>query len=218
MDAFSENKVVGSISGKLHDISGPTIVPGQISGAIHISGENQWVNFGSFPKECLGSFDYCPYGFSMSFWIKVGNKTSDKSMNILTSGGINDRYAVALSNLDGNLKLRCRFKSLVWKGDSVYAFKTFVWEFMTFTWHADYGVDMYVQGILITQIPKGMPDKSIPKNPKYSGVEINDFLLGAGSARFTVSRMGQFTMDQLSIYNSRLTPHEVQVLFKTRKK
>ena len=54
-----------------------TLVRGVVGNAIYTNGMNQWVTFGSHKDRCFGNTSRCDQGFSLAFWLKLGERTEN---------------------------------------------------------------------------------------------------------------------------------------------
>ena len=61
---------------------------GIVGNAIHVNAVNQWVTFDSHKDRCFSNTSLCDQGFSLAFWLKLGERTEGSGCKfVLNQGG-----------------------------------------------------------------------------------------------------------------------------------
>lgn len=115
----------------------PLLAPGKFGNALVLNGKNQYIDFGGRKDKCLANLDYCNFGISIFFWVKVSEY--DYNMYLLSTGneGIKIYY-----NL-GYIYITVDHDRKSWRM-SVPKVTENEWHFLELSWHPDFGLSFYV--------------------------------------------------------------------------
>ena len=130
-DTIDGATIQNTVHGRVHTVAG------KIGGAIHLDGQQSFVDLGDRSGTCLGDLSMCQYGLTISMWINFGAITN--GAHILDSGNHGFRLYI-----DGR-RLRVEFQRapVTWatSWDGLHVGR---WYFVEVSWHPDEGLRVWV--------------------------------------------------------------------------
>lgn len=114
----------------------PSIVTGKINGALHLNGNQQYLDVGDFGHNCYGNLEKCRHGITGSMWVNFRN-LRDNTYYLSNGGGIRIYYE------NTNLRFVFQTPGQEW----VVPIKNPAqnkWQFVEYTWHPDKGLQVYI--------------------------------------------------------------------------
>ncbi|XP_056012893.1 uncharacterized protein LOC125678424 isoform X7 [Ostrea edulis] len=126
---------------RLH--GGPQLVQGVIGYALHLDGNNQYLDVGIHDNECLGNLQKCSNGITVSSWLNFKDYT--KNMYILSTGN----NGIRMYQKAGETIAVVHQNGKEWEV-AIPNLEKQVWHFVELSWHPDFGLNMYVNNTLVS--------------------------------------------------------------------
>ena len=187
------------IIGKVHNIT--TLTTGVVGNAIYVNGINQRVTFGSHKDRCFGNTSICDDGFSLAFWLKLGERPVDKKCKrVLNSMDIHhaNGFSVCLFN-SGKLRASVTLERGKFKAKTNVLAKH-IWHHLGITWINAAGLTILLNGAFHSNTP------DITKAPEKEWPHETEVTLGA-LARDPIDAvyMAEVTVDELYFWEKWMT-------------
>ena len=212
MDKISSitNNLVGAVPGIVY--GDPSIVSDAKSGgALYLNGVNQWVDLGNQRQKCLGNLEWCPNGFTIALWLKMGTKSAaGTTLFYISSGGhTSASHGITMYKKNDILGASFRTKSRRWTCMNLMSVSNEVWYHVTLTWRADIGVKFFLNGC-----PRNMLQPCPSVSQIVTSTPYNNFILGSrNSGTIPNTYMGECYLDKMMVYEDVLDLHVIWSLF-----
>ena len=142
MDDAVNGLLLGDIPGTLH--GGASTIPGKVGTALHIRGNNQYVDYGLHLDKCYHNPDKCSGGITVALWLNVHTYGSD----ILDTGATHAQafgYYMYI-NSDHSIKISVKDTSMYHQYQAP-EFPLNEWVHLVFTWPSNAGlIHLYING------------------------------------------------------------------------
>lgn len=169
----------------------PQLLPGKVNNAIDLNGDQQYIDLGENHEECLGNLEFCRFGVSLFFWLKINQY--DNNMYILSTGidGIrvyyNQDYILVTLNNDR--------KS--WR-ISVPELSRNTWHFVELSWHPDKGLSLFIDYKLQSHVGNvDIPQQAVQDQSHFYIGRPNSYDVQGQSFNY-----GDLAIDELEIWYS----------------
>ena len=150
MESVVGNILIGNIFNGT--IEKATVADGYLGSGLSFDGVDDWLDLGNHRDECLGNTDLCPDGFTLSMWLKRGQKVPIPrgELYYITSGGHTfQSFGFALySKMLNTLSFSTTTTTLKW-GPIEVSVEPGPWYHVVATWHGRTGIRLFIDGCLL---------------------------------------------------------------------
>ena len=176
--------------------------------SLETDGKGAWVNFGSFVNTCLSEPSLCPYGLTVTLWIKYAILDNNGIQYFMGTSGTKEGLRGFLIYQDfpydreDHLAVKVENGTVLWKRS--FAVPRDTWTHVTFTWDDRDGLVIYANGSAVGGEPDG-------KTTKPQDVYFTTFTLGRPNNKMVFSKAAY---DEIAMWERKLHPKEIEAVFK----
>ncbi|XP_062614011.1 uncharacterized protein LOC134275752 isoform X2 [Saccostrea cucullata] len=169
----------------------PQLVQGVIGYALHLDGNNQYLDVGSHQDECLGNLQKCSNGITVSAWMNFKDYTDN--MYILSTGN----NGIRVYQKGGETFAVVHQNGKEWEV-AIPNLEKQVWHYVELSWHPDFGLNMYVNNTLVAHSAY----TNVVPNVGRSGTRV---YVGRSNADDTgeTTRTAMMTVDEMEVWYGR---------------
>ncbi len=182
--------LLGTVDGEVH--GGAVLADGTKGHDLYLDGIDGWVDLGNQRHTCLGNLQHCVNGFTLSLWIKIGDKTGDALHYISSGGHTKLSHGISLKKRDGKRRMDFRLNSpgRCWVVEDPDPTVSNSWYHVIDVWHPTDGAKLYLNEILVANTTNPSSVVAGNDHPKM--------VIGRPNNVFI--KYGRAWMDEIEIY------------------
>ncbi|XP_070557234.1 uncharacterized protein [Ptychodera flava] len=178
-------------------------VDGLFNSAIHLEGEGQWLDLGTFPESCFENLDSnCINGITVSLWLKTG-EMEDKQVILLL--GSEHLYGMSFAFRTDKYEVTVRQNDTLWSCVFVGEFDE--WRHVVISWINSDGLQVFVDGYNVTEDMEG----SFAEHRGFFGSTGN---IHIGKNEAANGKLAEIDIDELEVtgkYTEKVEPHNLAI-------
>lgn len=181
---------------------------GVVNQSVGTDGKGAWVKLGSFVNTCMSEPSLCPYGLTVSLWIKYSVLDGNGLQYFMGTSGTKEGsrgflvYQDFPYDRDDHLAVKLENGSMLWKRS--FAVPRESWTHVTFTWDERGGLVIYANGSTVGRDPEGKTTQ--PASDYYT-----TFTLGRPNNEMIFSKA---VFDEIAMWERKLHPFEIEAVYK----
>lgn len=181
---------------------------GVVNNSLKTNGKGAWVNIGSFVNTCVSEPSLCPYGFTVTLWIKYAILDNIGLQYFMGTSGTKEGlrgfliYQDFAYDSEDHLAVKVENGTVLWKRS--FAVPRDTWTHVSFTWDERDGLVIYANGSSVGGDPKG-------KTTEPKDVYFSTFTLGRPNNEMVFSRAAY---DEIAVWERKLHPKEIEAVYK----
>lgn len=181
---------------------------GVVNQSLETDGRGAWVNLGNFVNTCMSEPSLCPYGITVSLWIKYAILDNNGLQYFMGTSGTKEGlrgfliYQDFLYDREDHLAVKVENGTMLWKRS--FAVPRHSWTLVTFTWDEQGGLEIYANGTNVGGDLKG-------KTTKPENVYFTSLTLGRPNNEMIFSKAA---FDEIAMWERKLDPMEIEAIYK----
>ena len=206
MDQVAGQVLVGSPLNGTITSTGILVIPGVSSNtrnAVLFDGATYAGTVANSNGLCLCNLEKCTDGITIAAWLKVGTKASQSNewYYMTTGGHTKNANGWVWFQRYGKLNFVTKTRTKKWPASEI-SLAANEWKHVLTSWHGIHGTKVYVDFKQVDS-QSGASTASSPNT-------VYDLKIGMGSSASDVSRLGNFTIDDLQIWYKSVTTEILQ--------
>lgn len=201
-ETFWLDQTIRDWTGKNHGTINGNIrrIPGMVGSALHLYGDNSFLDFGSLPGTCFNDPMSCKTGFAIAFWLRIPNFEGNKII-IQMAKSRNSRGFTVWTRRHNRNKIHISVNSHKKMYRSEADWSTDHWTHVAIVWHRQQNtLKIYYNCTLY----------STGKNPEISKTKesIDSVSLVVGATQSN-KKHSKAQIDELALWNRTIEPEEI---------
>ena len=181
---------------------------GVVNQSLETDGKGAWVNFGNFVNTCVSEPFLCPFGFTVTVWIKYAILDNHGLQYFMGTSGTKEGFKGFLIyqhfpyDKEDHLAIKVENGTMLWKRS--FPVPRDSWTHVTFTWDERDGLVIYANGSAVGGDPKG-------KATEPEDVYFTTFTLGRPNDEMIFSKAAY---DEIAVWERKLHAKEIEAMYK----